>query len=149
MLSPIAGVSFQNAITFLSYGQAMHFLSRNNEKHSLLHVWTAGTFAGLCQSIVVCPVEHIKIKLQLQTESQRTAKYKGPWDCAKQLVKEKGLRALYKGMAATLIRDSSSYGLYFWAYEAVKRTAPEQPAAFGVSQSSPIVMFFAGVRFLV
>lgn len=48
--------------------------------------------------------------------------------------------------AATLMRDASSYGLYFWAYEAVKTLFSDSHSTLGLSSASPSVMFFAGVR---
>jgi len=41
--------------------------------------------------------------LQIQ-QSSSTAKYAGPIDCTKQLYDEGGIRSIYKGTAATLMR---------------------------------------------
>ena len=42
--------------------------------------------------------------LQIQQSSGGERKYKGPLNCAKQLYKEKGIRSLYRGTFATLLR---------------------------------------------
>jgi solute carrier family 25 (mitochondrial carnitine/acylcarnitine transporter), member 20/29 len=107
MTSPIFGVSFQNAITFVSYGQAMHMLSsekKNRAQSPLLDVWLAGTFAGLCQSVVVCPVELVKIKLQMQRDSSASAVLKGPWHCARLLFLRNGVRGLFQGFGTLPVR---------------------------------------------
>ena len=44
-------------------------------------------------------------------------KYKGPVDCAKKLYREGGIRGVYRGTAATLLRDVPASGMYFMTYE--------------------------------
>ena len=43
-------------------------------------------------------------KVQQATVSNAQTKYAGPIDCAKKLYKEGGIRSIYKGTAATLLR---------------------------------------------
>lgn len=43
--------------------------------------------------------------------------YKGPLDCVKQLYRTGGLRSIYKGTCATLLRDLPASGMYFMTYE--------------------------------
>lgn len=50
------------------------------------------------------PGERIKCLLQVQTASSGPAKYAGPIDVVKQLYKEGGIRSIYRGTAATLLR---------------------------------------------
>jgi solute carrier family 25 carnitine/acylcarnitine transporter 20/29 len=51
--------------------------------------------------------ERIKCLLQIQ-QGQSTQKYNGMVDCAKQLYKEGGIRSIYKGSLATLLRGESN-----------------------------------------
>ena len=44
----------------------------------------------------------------MQAASTGPAKYNGPIDCVKQLYREGGLRSIYRGTAATLLRGISS-----------------------------------------
>lgn len=46
--------------------------------------------------------------VQVQQSSGGERKYKGPLNCAKQLYMEKGIRSLYRGTCATLVRGESS-----------------------------------------
>ena len=41
---------------------------------------------------------------QIQAAGTGPAKYAGPLDCAKQLFREGGIRSIYKGTCATLLR---------------------------------------------
>lgn len=77
----------------------------------------AGSFAGLVSTPLMTAVETVKIKLQLQ---RGAAGFTGPIDCARQLVRAGGLRALFPGLAATLAREVPSYGVYFATYEELK-----------------------------
>lgn len=47
-------------------------------------------------------------------------KYSGPIDVTKQLYREGGIRSIYKGTCATLLRDVPASGMYFMTYEWVK-----------------------------
>lgn len=54
----------------------------------------------------MAPGERIKCLLQIQQAGGSTApqKYNGMVDCAKQLYKEGGIRSIYRGSVATLLR---------------------------------------------
>ena len=69
----------------------------------------AGFFAGFVNSIVVSPIELVKCRLQIQRESKVNAYYKGPYDCAKKIVCDEGPRGIFKGLFATIARESPSY----------------------------------------
>ena len=47
--------------------------------------------------------------------------YAGPVDCAKQIFKEGGIRGLYRGSCATLLRDVPASGMYFASYHSIQR----------------------------
>lgn len=57
---------------------------------------------------IMAPGERIKCLLQVQAqEVERGAapRYSGMLDCGKQLLKEGGIASVYRGTAATLLRD--------------------------------------------
>ncbi|KAK9720277.1 Mitochondrial carrier protein ymc2 [Basidiobolus ranarum] len=96
---------------------------------SLSQLYVAGAASGVANSIVSGPVEHIRTRLQVQTSSapaiasgagsQVPSKvfYTGPVDCIQKIYKSHGLRGIYKGQVATMIREFQGYGAYFLAYE--------------------------------
>jgi solute carrier family 25 carnitine/acylcarnitine transporter 20/29 len=65
--------------------------------------------------------------LQVQAANPNApALYKGPVDCALKLYRQGGLRSIYKGTAATLMRDVPASGVYFASYEWLqKELTPE------------------------
>jgi len=75
----------------------------------------AGSVAGIANSVVSGPVEHIRIRLQIQQAHNKI--YSGPGDAVKKIVSAHGIAGLYKGQVATLYREAIGYGAYFWAYE--------------------------------
>lgn len=70
-----------------------------------LQLFNAGCVAGVLTTAIMAPGERIKCLLQIQADAG-TKKYAGPLDCAKQLFKEGGIRSVYKGTAATLLRGN-------------------------------------------
>lgn len=48
--------------------------------------------------------------MQAATQNAATT-YKGPVDCARQLYRQGGIRSIYKGTAATLLRDVPASGM--------------------------------------
>lgn len=47
--------------------------------------------------------------------------YKGPIDCATQLLRTGGIGSLYRGLGATFVRAIPQAGLYFMSYEMLKK----------------------------
>ncbi|TCD69900.1 hypothetical protein EIP91_005724 [Steccherinum ochraceum] len=63
----------------------------------------AGLGAGLTSAILATPIEHLKIRLQMQ--SQRAVadrEFKGPLDCARQVVRSRGVLGLWSGFTGSL-----------------------------------------------
>jgi solute carrier family 25 carnitine/acylcarnitine transporter 20/29 len=81
-----------------------------------------GCFAGLTQTFVLCPTEHVKCRLQVQASSPHTPDiYKGPVDCTQQIIKSHGVfRGLYRGWTVTAWREVPAFGLYFTSYDFLK-----------------------------
>lgn len=57
----------------------------------------AGAVAGAVARAVVVPVDVIKIRMQLQHESGAAGKYHSSLHCAATMVREEGIRALWRG----------------------------------------------------
>ena len=68
MAPPLAAVALQNAVLFGVYGNVLNLLSsKQGEKPSLSRISVAAAASGAAQLWVVCPMELVKIKLQMQT----------------------------------------------------------------------------------
>lgn len=87
----------------------------------------AGGVAGLLGSVVSCPSEHVRTKMQLQRRAQMTARmglqvqgleaYRGGLDCAVKIAQRHGLAGLYRGFTSTVLRDTQGYAWFFYGYE--------------------------------
>ncbi|XP_050384521.1 mitochondrial arginine transporter BAC2-like [Argentina anserina] len=115
MAAPLASITFQNAMVFQSYAILSRVLDTSlstKDPPSYKGVALGGFGAGALQSLILSPVELIKIRLQLQTRIQ-----KGPREVAKSIMKAEGFRGLFRGLGITILRDAPAHGLYFWTYE--------------------------------
>ncbi|KAK7206675.1 mitochondrial inner membrane transporter, exports 2-oxoadipate and 2-oxoglutarate from the mitochond [Myxozyma melibiosi] len=81
-------------------------MEKMNQQLSIL----TGATAGATESFVVVPFELVKIRLQDRTSG---GKYKGPLDCAIQIVKKEGVLSMYNGLEATLWRHITWNAGYF------------------------------------
>ena len=71
MSGPLCTIPLINAIVFYSYAiakQALHKLQSEVKPLNLAEITLAGAFAGLVNCVVICPVELIKTRLQVQYE---------------------------------------------------------------------------------
>ena len=114
----------QNAMVFQTYAilsRALDSSASANDPPSYEGVALGGVGTGAIQSIILSPVELIKIRLQLQNRShanlQEAAVPKGPLGVAKSILKTEGLKGMYRGFVITVLRDAPAYGVYFWTYE--------------------------------
>lgn len=104
MSAPIAGVAPIFAISFFGFGVGKKLLTEEGKPLTNSKLFLAGAFSGIFTTSVMAPGERIKCLLQVQQASSGEQKYKGMTDCAKQLYKEGGIRSIYKGSLATLLR---------------------------------------------
>ncbi|OQR87168.1 Mitochondrial Carrier (MC) Family [Thraustotheca clavata] len=122
LASPLFGSLWTSAIVFGTYGSALRCIEKDVAQPKLNSVFTAGSIAGLFQSIVLCPTDLIKCQLQVQDGYTKSRVYSGPIECAQHIYKNNGIRGLFLGFWPTIIRDSYSFGAYFYVYEAFKRS---------------------------
>lgn len=98
------------------------FEARNLEQHntktlSYGQYYAAGAFAGIANTALSSPIEHIRIRLQTQPHGAARL-YNGPIDCMKKLSAHEGvLKGLYRGTAVTFLREAQAYGVWFTAFE--------------------------------
>ena len=84
----------------------------------------AGGSAGAAQVIFTNPLEIVKIRLQVQGEAAKAASRDGQQFTKRSalwIVKNLGLKGLYKGASACLLRDVPFSAIYFPTYSHLKR----------------------------
>ena len=84
--------------------------------------YLAGAFAGVSNSIISGPIEHVRIRLQTQPHGSARL-YQGPVDCIRKVIAHNGvLKGLYRGEAVTVIREAQAYGVWFLIFEYMMRS---------------------------
>lgn len=140
--SPLCSVPIVNAVVFQAYGQA------NNMFQIESSFWkgiVSGSYAGLVNTMVVTPVELIKIKMQVQSHDSslgQAIKYENAYQCVKATIQEEGIKGLFKGGVTTVYREIPGYAAQFASFEGSK-------AAFrvytGNEELSMIHVFISGM----
>ncbi|KDP37225.1 hypothetical protein JCGZ_06281 [Jatropha curcas] len=149
MAAPSASVTFQNAMVFQIYAilsRAFDSSVSVNDPPSYKGVAIGGVGTGALQSIMLSPVELVKIRLQLQDKSQSKLHqmdcHKGPISVAKSIIRREGARGIYRGFTITMLRDAPSHGFYFFTYEYMREQL--HPGCRKTGQESLQTMLVAG-----
>lgn len=127
-----AGIVPKMAIRFLSFEQYKEILQQMTGESSNRVTFTAGLASGLTEAIlVVTPAEVCKIRMQSQYHSLMDAaqlkhrKYRNVLQTAVVIVREEGIRALYKGVVPTMLRQGCNQAVNFTAYSYIKEKVTE------------------------
>jgi len=137
--APLATSAAYNALCFQVYASAGRALSRKHgEPLSYLHSFLAGCAAGAATTLMVTPVDLIKIAQQ--TTAGRAA---GTVRIARNIVRREGVLGLFRGAPVTLLRDVPSTGVYYAAYDA-SRDALGSRHSTGANASTLLAGSLAG-----
>ena len=116
----LVGVIPARSINFFTYGTTKEIYSKafnNGQESPLIHLMAAAS-AGWATSTATNPIWMIKTRVQLD-KAGTTRQYKNAWDCMKSIVKNEGVRGLYKGLSASYL--GSVEGILQWLlYEQMK-----------------------------
>jgi len=83
----------------------------------------AAGIAGMPAAYLTTPADVVKTRLQTQARAGQTV-YKGVTDGFKTILKEEGVRALYKGGIARVIRSSPQFAVTLSVYEVLHKYFP-------------------------
>ncbi|XP_028272623.1 solute carrier family 25 member 48 [Parambassis ranga] len=146
MSFPLASITVYNSVVFGFFSNTQRLISKyryGDGRHpcSMLDLTVASMLTGLVSVGLGAPVDLVKIRLQMQTQtvlaenlhfagnmpngtniplrsvsipSQRL--YRGPIHCISSILQTEGLQGLYRGAGAMILRDVPGYALYFIPY---------------------------------
>ncbi|PMD25635.1 mitochondrial carrier [Hyaloscypha hepaticicola] len=125
----LIGVVPARSINFFVVGNGKRIIADygNNGEESAWVVLCAAALAGIVTSTVTNPIWLIKTRLQLdkniveKTGGVAVRRYRNSWDCIKQVVRQEGIRGLYKGMSASYLGVTEST-LQWVLYEQMKKS---------------------------
>ena len=120
-LTPLIGVGACVSIQFGVFGAMKRYFDGVNAGSPLSggQLYVSGALAGAANSIIVGPVEHIRIRLQAQPADAKL--YNGPLDAARKIYANRGIRSIFRGYGPTCLRESHGTGIYFFTYESLVR----------------------------
>jgi len=137
--APLATAAVVNASVFCVYGSLSrmwdnhYYYPSNSSFTDATTTMTAiitkhaicGLITGLVTSILLCPIEHVKIQLQTKQHQgsiiPRSCSKLSSYGVAKQIIcSEHGLKGIYRGFFATCLRQGPSFAIYFPAYHILK-----------------------------
>ncbi|CCX16538.1 mitochondrial carrier domain-containing protein [Pyronema domesticum] len=118
-LTPLLGIGACVSVQFGAFNYARRQLEKRNVSTghsptlSYSQYYLAGATAGIANTVLSAPIEHVRIRLQTQPHGAARL-YNGPLDCIKKLV---SAGALYRATNVTLLREAQAYGLWFTTFE--------------------------------
>ncbi|CAL8399195.1 unnamed protein product [Boreogadus saida] len=117
----------ENAILFACYGTCQKIVSHTlgldpQQQLSPLHSALAGSLAAVVSSVVLCPTELVKCRLQAHTEMRtlgRTPLNAGSssWSVVRSVLRSEGPLGLLQGLTSTWLREVPGYFFFFGGYE--------------------------------
>eukprot|EP01135_Chromosphaera_perkinsii_P001149 Nk52_evm6s159 gene=Nk52_evmTU6s159 len=113
----LVGVTPEKAIKLAVNDYLREKLEGKNGELPLYAEIAAGAGAGFCQVIATNPMEIVKIQLQVAALHLKPGQAK---PSALQVVRKMGIRGVYKGTSATLLRDVPFSMVYFPSYANIK-----------------------------
>lgn len=148
----ISGILPGEAVSQLAHGgRCEETITAGSDKkpphQDTLKSFVCGAAAGTVQAFIICPMEHIKCRLQVQqssagvhapTSSTQQQLYKGPVHACTSIVKKYGVfSGLFRGMGVTLWRETPAFGMYFATYDTIKNRVERLLAEKGDNHPIP------------
>ncbi|XP_027840143.1 mitochondrial ornithine transporter 1-like [Aphis gossypii] len=123
----VAGVA-ENSVLFASYGLCQRAVAaitgaRDAKQMDAFSNAVAGCAASVFSSVVLCPAELVKIKLQAGRElaESRGQRFQGSvYRVTKDIMRHHGPGGLFRGLEMTVAREMPSYFCFFGVYEMVR-----------------------------
>uniref|UniRef100_M4BGI1 Mitochondrial carrier protein n=1 Tax=Hyaloperonospora arabidopsidis (strain Emoy2) TaxID=559515 RepID=M4BGI1_HYAAE len=103
-----------------------------------------GAFAGCFSATAITVPENIKCKLQFQRGHLGVGHYHGPWDCLVKVGKVEGMRGLFRGYSALLLRDVPFSFIFFGSYQAFTSGAVQLLGTESKNDLNPIAILASG-----
>jgi solute carrier family 25 carnitine/acylcarnitine transporter 20/29 len=143
--SPLVGNGLYNAVQFAVFARLKDRFTDGGRAVTVERISQAAAVTGIFVACVEGPQDLFKSQVQAQMVHAAAAgkpKYAGTLDCARVILRERGLAGAFQGLQATVLRNFVGVGAYFAAYEALRlKMAGDAPVS---SLSAWHVMFAGG-----
>lgn len=137
MSSPLLLVGVQKSVAFGVFGTVCQHLQGSKHLPSLFETCVAGVAGGVANSLILTPIDQMKIAMQIQSYGNPgavgaaasgelhlgSAKQPSMLATAGTILREQGLfRGVYGNFRATLLREIPMYSIYYTLYGYLSRT---------------------------
>ncbi|XP_017014733.2 mitochondrial magnesium exporter 1-like [Drosophila takahashii] len=137
--APLMAVTPIFAVDLAVYAAVKRFFQKDDRVAiTYPQIFIAGAVAGVCTGLVTVPSDRIKILLQTQSVSKGPQLYHGTMDTAIKLYKQGGIRSLFKGTCACILKESPT-GIYYVTYEFLQELARKNSKTGQISATSTIL----------
>ncbi|XP_071950438.1 mitochondrial ornithine transporter 1-like [Antedon mediterranea] len=150
-LPACAAVVGETSVVFMCYGlcqKAICSLFRVDKPENLTTFQNscAGGTAAFFSSIVLCPTELVKCRVQAMQEAYGnelgSVKKVGPWQVTKNLIKADGIGGLFQGLTSTWLREMPGFFILFGVYEFCRQRIA--PAGVAKEDIGPVPTLICG-----
>lgn len=93
--------------------------------HVKIENLVAGLSGGVVSTLVLHPLDLVKIRFAVSDGLELRPKYSGILHCMRSIWHQDGLRGLYQGVTPNIWGAGASWGLYFFFYNAIKAYSKE------------------------
>ncbi|KAF2839024.1 mitochondrial carrier [Patellaria atrata CBS 101060] len=137
----LVGVVPARAINFYTYGNGKRLIStyfNNGHEAAWVHLYAAAC-AGIATGTATNPIWVVKTRLQLdKSHSHNPAErqYKNAFDCTMQILRQEGVKGLYRGLSASYLGVTEST-LQWVMYEQMKGALARREERVALSGRAP------------
>ncbi|KAL4923771.1 putative mitochondrial ornithine carrier protein AmcA/Ort1 [Aspergillus undulatus] len=137
--APMAGAAVENSCLFFSYRVVQDLLRTtyysSAEPLPLPALVFSGAASGSITSLALTPIELIKCKMQVPSETPGT-RAPGPFKIIASVFRQDGISGFWRGQMGTLIRETGGGAAWFGGYEGVSALFRSYQHLPSVSSSS-------------
>jgi len=126
--SPIMAEAPKRAMKFSMNEQYKKLFTSSSGVLTSPGQFAAGACAGMTESVVNCPFELVKVRMQARSN---VGLYKNSMHAARSIIRDEGAMTLYRGFGSMLWRNGVWNGAYFGISEQIKGLLPKWPGERG------------------
>lgn len=139
--SPLIGNALYNAVQFAVFARLKDAFTEQGRVVDLNRIGAAAACTGVFVAMVEGPQDLFKSQMQAQMLKSSSPAYSGTLDCARTILRERGVAGLGQGLLSTVGRNIVGVCAYFVFYDAVRMgMAGERP----LSSLSTLQVLLAG-----
>eukprot|EP01126_Amoeba_proteus_P021964 TRINITY_DN22314_c0_g1_i1.p1 TRINITY_DN22314_c0_g1~~TRINITY_DN22314_c0_g1_i1.p1 ORF type:complete len:303 (-),score=36.88 TRINITY_DN22314_c0_g1_i1:230-1081(-) len=120
--APLLGTPFIYALSFFGFALGKALFVKDQQNMTSIELLVASAFSGLCHPPIMVPVERVKCVIQSHTLNPNAAPGSriGTYHVLQKLLKQEGIKSLYKGYIWCQFRELVGSVVWFFTYSRMK-----------------------------